>query len=130
MKKALVLLPMVMIFFLVISCTTKKESTTAGWMPLFNGTDINDWIVKIHHHDPGLNFGNTFRVEDSTIRVVYDQYGEFDDQFGHLYYKKPFSSFHLKLEYRFVGELQRGAPDYTLRNSGVMFHSQDPLTMP
>jgi hypothetical protein len=35
----------------------------------------------------------------------------------------------LSLEYRFVGELQRGAPDYTLRNSGVMFHSQDPRTM-
>jgi hypothetical protein len=34
------------------------------------------------------------------------------------------------VEYRFVGELQPGAPDYTLRNSGVMFHSQDPRTMP
>jgi hypothetical protein len=47
-----------------------------------------------------------------------------------VYYKIPFSYFHLKLEYRFVGELQQGAPSYTLRNSGVMFHSQDPRTMP
>ncbi len=112
------------------ACATKKETSPNGWTPLFNGIDINDWIVKIHHHDVGVNFGNTFRVEDSTIRVVYDQYGDFNDQFGHLYFKTPFSSFHLKLEYRFVGELQRGAPDYTLRNSGVMFHSQDPHSMP
>lgn len=47
-----------------------------------------------------------------------------------MYYKTPYSHFHLKLEYRFVGKLQPGAPDYTLRNSGVMFHSQDPGTMP
>ena len=64
------------------------------------------------------------------IKVRYNQYGEFNDQFGHLYYKKPYANYRLRVDYRFVGELQRGAPDYTLRNSGVMFHSQDPMTMP
>jgi len=34
------------------------------------------------------------------------------------------------IEYRVQGELQKGAPSYTLLNSGVMFHSQDPRTMP
>jgi Domain of Unknown Function (DUF1080) len=70
------------------------------------------------------------RVEDGMIKVRYDQYDDFNDQFAHLYYKNPFSSYHLRLEYRFVGELHKGAPSYTLRNSGVMFHSQDPRTMP
>jgi hypothetical protein len=125
--------------FIVLSITIafagckSSKTTTAGdgkWIPLFNGKDLNDWFVKIQHHDVGVNFGNTFRIEDSMIRVNYDQYGEFNDQFGHLYYKTPFSYYHLKLEYRFVGELQRGAPSYTLRNSGVMYHSQDPRTMP
>ncbi len=55
------------------------------------------------------------------IKVRYDQYGDFNDQFGHLYYKQPFSRFHLIVEYRFTGTLQPGAPDYTLLNSGVMF---------
>lgn len=100
------------------------------WVPLFNGKDINDWIVKIHHHETGDNFGNTFRVQDSMIQVRYDQYGNFNDQFGHLYYKTPFSHYHLKLEYRFVGEWCKTAPSYTLLNSGVMYHSQDPRTMP
>lgn len=102
----------------------------AEWQPLFNGKDINNWIVKIHHHEVGVNFGNTFRVEDGIIKVRYDQYGDFNDQFGHLYYEQPYSYYRLVMEYRFVGELQRGAPDYTLKNSGVMFHSQDPRTMP
>src|SRR6187455_2240804 len=110
-------------------CAPKKGIDKEEWVSLFNGKDIDDWIVKIHHHETGDNFGNTFRVEDGMIKVRYDQYGDFNDQFSHLYYKQPFSHFHLKLEYRFVGELQKGAPDYTLRNSGVMFHSQDPRGM-
>ena len=113
------------------NCSSGKLSRdNAEWIPLFNGQDLTDWIVKIQHHDVGENFGHTFRVEDGMIKVRYDAYGDFNDQFGHLYYKVPFSTYHLKLEYRFVGTLQQGAPSYTLRNSGVMFHSQDPRTMP
>lgn len=111
-------------------CTANKvQNDKKEWKALFNGKDINDWFVKIHHHEIGVNFGNTFRVEDGIIKIRYDGYDDFNDQFGHLYYKTPFSHYHLKFEYRFTGELQKGAPDYTLLNSGVMFHSQDPRTM-
>ncbi|MGF2411828.1 3-keto-disaccharide hydrolase [Ferruginibacter sp.] len=114
-----------------VSChTSKKAATEKQWINLFNGKDINDWMVKIQHHQVNENFGNSFRVEEGIIKVRYDQYGDFNDQFGHLYYKTPFSWFHLIVEYRFVGALQKGAPSYTLLNSGVMFHSQDPRTMP
>jgi hypothetical protein len=100
------------------------------WIALFNGRDLDDWTVKIHRHEVGENFANTFRVEDGMVKVRYDGYGDFDDQFGHLYYDRPFSHYRLVVEYRFVGELHPGAPSFTLRNSGVMFHSQDPRTMP
>lgn len=122
-------LSIALVLCLTACLSTNKQNRDGKWISLFNGKDIGDWIVKIHHHDPGVNFGNTFRVEDGLIKVRYDQYESFDDQFGHLYYKTPFSHFHLKLEYRFTGELQRGAPSYTLLNSGVMFHSQDPRHM-
>lgn len=111
----------------LISCKASQETKSDNeWKKLFNGKDLSDWVVKVHHHDVGVNFGNTFRVEDGMIKVRYDQYDDFNDQFSHLYYKTPFSRFHLKLEYHFSGELQKGAPDYTLLNSGVMYHSQDP----
>ena len=123
------------IIFLFVILTAACHSKHAAqsqlkWVSLFNGKDINDWIVKIHHHDVGENFGNTFRVEDGIIKVRYDQYGDFNERFGHLYYKTPYSFFHLKLQYRFTGQWIITAPSYTLRNSGVMFHSQDPHTMP
>lgn len=100
------------------------------WISLFNGKNLDNWIVKIQHHETGENFGNTFRAEEGMIKVRYDKYDEFNDQFGHLYYATPFSNYHLKMEYRLTGELQKGAPSYTILNSGVMFHSQDPRTMP
>lgn len=120
----------VVLLVMLAACTSTNRKAPDKWMPLFNGRNLDNWIVKIHHHEVGENFGNTFRAEDGVIKVRYDQYGAFNDQFAHLYYKHPFSRFHLKLEYRFTGELQRGAPSYTLLNSGVMFHSQDPRSMP
>ena len=99
------------------------------WIALFNGRNLDDWTVKISGHDMGINFANTFRVEDSVLSVRYDGYGDFDDQFGHLYYNHAFSYYKIRMEYRFVGNQQPGAPSWALRNSGVMLHSQDPHTV-
>ena len=115
------------------SCTAQKNTGNAAkdeWMSLFNGKDLNDWIVKIHHHETGDNYGNTFHVEDGLIKVRYDQYDSFNNRYGHLYFKQPFSYYHLVVEYRFTGIWRKDAPEYTLKNSGVMLHSQDPRTMP
>ena len=109
--------------------SVSQSSADGEWRELFNGRDINDWIVKINHHDMNVNFGNTFRVDDGMIKVRYDQYGDFSDQFGHLYYAKPYSSYHLVVEYRFTGIFQKGAPNWARRNSGVMLHSQDPRSV-
>ncbi len=110
-------------------CCSIQPGNKAGWTNLFNGRDIKDWNVKINHHEMGDNFANTFRVEDGMIKIRYDQYGAFNDQFGHLYYKKPFSHYRLLVEYRITGEWKADAPSYTINNSGIMFHSQDPKTM-
>src|SRR3546814_10086779 len=107
----------------------KSQKNDDGWIELFNGKDLEDWFVKINGHEVGVNYGETFRVDSDIIKVNYVQYGYFNEQFDHLDYKKPFSHYHLVVEYRCVGELHKGAPSYTLRNSGVMFHSQDPRKM-
>ena len=118
-----------LIFFM--GCATSKNiADKQEWMTLFNGKDIKDWIVKIHHHEIDENYGNTFRVEDGLVKVRYDKYDKFNERFGHLYFKQPFSYYHLTFEYRFVGIWRTDAPIYTQKNSGVMFHSQDPRTMP
>jgi len=109
--------------------TTGINPTEGEWIQLFNGRDIDDWIVKLNHHDVNDNYRDTFRVEDGLLKVRYDRYSDFGNRFGHLNYKQPFSHYHLAVEYRFVGELHRGAPGYAVLNSGVMLHSQDPKTI-
>jgi hypothetical protein len=99
------------------------------WQELFNGKDIKDWTVKIRTHEVGENFANTFRVEDGMMQVRYDGYTQFDRQYGHIFYNKPFSYYLLQVEYRFVGEQCPGGEGWALRNSGAMLHSQDPSTM-
>lgn len=113
----------------LVFCSAAKPPKEK-WIQLFNGKNLDNWTVKIHHHEVGDNFGNTFRVEDGLIKVRYDQYDQFNERYGHLYFKKPFSNYMLRLQYRYTGVWRKDAPDYTEKNSGVMFHSQDPKTMP
>ena len=109
-----------------ISCAPQDTASKEIWVPIFNGENLDGWTVKIHHHEPGVNFGNTFRVEEGILQVRYDKYGDFNEQFGHLYYDEPFSHYRLALEYRFVGEMEPTAPEYVIKNSGIMIHAQDP----
>jgi hypothetical protein len=100
-----------------------------GWIALFNGRDLTGWTPKIKGYDLGVNFGDTFRVEDGVLKVVYDQYSRFDNKFGHLFYKDKFSHYRLRVEYRFIGEQCPGGPSWATRNSGVMLHCQSPESM-
>jgi hypothetical protein len=126
MKKILFLLALTTFSYGCKESKTKSkiDADTEEWIPLFNGKDLNDWDIKIAGHQLGDNYLNTFRVEDRMIRVVYDDYEAFDNAFGHLYYKTPFSYYKIKLDYRFVGDQVRGGEGWANRNNGMMLHSQ------
>lgn len=105
----------------------KKE-----WIQLFNGKDLKDWSIKFAHHDLGTNVHDTFRVEDGLLEVRYDKWNGFTDEFGHIFYKQPYSHYLLAAEYRFVGDQVKGAPaslEWAIRNNGLMLHSQAPKSM-
>jgi Domain of Unknown Function (DUF1080) len=105
------------------------EDKKEDWVPLFNGKDLTGWTPKITRYALGENYADTFRVEDGVLKVKYDKYDQFDGKFGHLFYKDKFSHYVLRVEYRFVGDQARGGPGWAVRNSGVMFHCQDPKSM-
>jgi hypothetical protein len=101
------------------------------WIQLFNGRDLDGWTPKIRYHELGVNHGNTFSVQDGMIQVRYqpDAYPKYDERFGHLFYKTPYSHYRLRVECRFVGEQCTGGPGWAIRNSGLMLHGEDPKTM-
>lgn len=106
-----------------------RSAPPADWQLIFNGRNLDGWVVKLAHHDVGDNYAETFRVENGVIRVMYDKYGDFGARFGHLFYKQELSHYVLALEYRFFGDQARGGPGYARLNSGVMMHSQAPDTI-
>lgn len=112
------------LIFASYSCSSQK-----GWTKLFNGKDLKDWTVKIAKHEVGENYANTFRVNDGKMVICYDGYDNFNQQYGHIFYKKPFSYYLLEVEYRFVGNQAKGGEGWATRNSGVMLHGQDAKTM-
>lgn len=103
--------------------------TTGPWVQLFNGKNLNGWIPKFAGYDLGVNYKNTFRVDDGLLKVDYGRYEHFDGQFGHLFFKKKFSSFILRVVYRFVGKQVPGGPDWGYRNNGIMIFCQSPESM-
>lgn len=129
MKKIVLLLAVAITAVSCASISNTKKSDKLQWESLFNGKDLNDWVVKINKHEVNDNFANTFRVEDGLLRVSYDGYENFDEKYGHIAYKKPYSYYLLRIEYRFHGDQVAGGPGWAFRNSGAMLHGQDPFTM-
>jgi len=131
--KACVLSVIVAAVFTFLCCAKKKTAASlvegGGWISLFNGRDLEGWIPKFAKSDAGVNYKNTFRVENGVLKASYDEYEKFDGEFGHLFYKEPFGHYVLRVEYRFTGDQTPGGPSWAFRNSGVMFHSQSPESM-
>lgn len=106
------------------------ERTAAGqWISLFNGKDLDGWTPKIADYPLGENPDRVFRVEDGLLKVSYDEAGDFKGQFGHLFYKTPYSHYRIRGEFRFTGEQQKGGPGWAFRNNGFMLHCQAPESM-
>ena len=123
------LLAAIVIAVLGTACTSETAETADEWIPLFNGEDLTGWTLKITGQELGEDPWNTIRVEDGLLTVNYENYEEFDDRFGHLFYEEPFSHYELRVEYRFLDPQVAGAPGWAYKNNGIMIHSQSPESM-
>jgi len=112
------------LFFTCYHCTLHAQKDSLHWMQLFNGKDLTGWDLKFTGYNLNDNLNNTVTVSDGIMKISYDNYTNFTNQFGHIYYKTPYSYYRLIVEYRFVGEQIKGGPSWDVRNSGVMLHSQ------
>ena len=109
---------------------TASQSPQFEWVQLFNGKDLTGWTPKFSHHPLNVNLHDTFRVEDGLLKVRYDKWTDFNGEFGHLFYKEPYSHYLIAAEYRFLGEqLPASRLGWAVRNNGLMLHAQDPATM-
>jgi hypothetical protein len=126
--------------FFLAACTSRQKSqqndeksaqnsTEENWIQLFNGKDLDDWQIKFTGYELGYNLNNTFRVENGLLRVRYDDWDEWNGQFGHIFFNGEFSHYLLRVEYRFVDEQVKGGPGWAFRNNGLMLHGQSAESM-
>ncbi len=112
------------ILVLLFGCEPANDPAKEEWIQLFNGTDLTGWDIKVAGSDLNVNLNNTFRVADGSLKVDYKEYARFNGEFGHIYYRDPFSYYRVRLEYKFVGQQLEGGPPWARLNSGIMVHSQ------
>lgn len=115
---------LVLLLLCLVKSPVLSQNDSIQWLQLFNGKDLTGWDIKITGFDLNDNYLNTVQVEDGIMKINYDQYSSFTNQFGHIYYQTPYSHYRLVAEYRFVGKQAPGGPSWDIRNSGIMVHSQ------
>ncbi len=127
------ILTLLILTALLITCSSdKKEQKKVindEWVSLFNGKNLDGWDLKISGYELNDNYKNTFQVENGVLKVSYDKYDKFNGEFGHIFYKDKFSSYKVRLEYRFTGEQVPGGPSWAYRNGGIMLHGQTAESM-
>ena len=114
--------------FVVLAGSCATASVDDDWTPLI-GDDLSGWTVKFAGELVGVNYRDTFKVEDGVLRVDYSGWDKLDGTFGHIFTDVDYSAYDLRFEYRTVGEQVAGAPDWGFRNNGVLIHAQAPETM-
>lgn len=122
-------MPRLLLLLLPALLLGANDPKREDWLRLFNGKNLKGWTPKIRGHAFGDNFGKTFRVEKGVIKVSYDAYDNFNERFGHLFYKDSFSYYVIAVEYRFTGDQAKGGPSWATRNSGIMVHGQPGATL-
>ena len=100
------------------------------WHSLFNGNDLSGWTIKINKHPLGENYRDTFRVEDGVIKVSVRPLRTSSTSSSAICIRtRPTRNYILRLEYKITGKAVADSPPWAKLNSGVMIHSQSPLTM-
>ena len=69
----------------------QSKADQKDWIQLFNGKTSKDWTHKFAHARSRRELNDTFRVEDGLLKVRYDKWQTFNDEFGHIFYREPFS---------------------------------------
>lgn len=87
---------------LLFSCSSNKNATTDGWVPLFNGKDLSGWRAS---ENPA-----TFKVEDGAIVVHGPR--------AHLFYEGSVSN-HNFTNFEFKAQVKT----MPSANSGIFFHT-------
>lgn len=102
------------------------------WTPLFNGTDLKDWDVKITGHPLNWDSLQTFRVAPcvndpgNCLELNYSNYANWNGTpWSRIGYRpRTFTHYVVRAEYQLFGTQTPGTPTYSMQQSALLLHSQ------
>jgi len=99
----------------------------AEWRPLFNGKDLEGWSTLVKDKAPGEDPDRYISVEDGMIHMYAHTPDGEKVAFGVITTNESFSSYHLKLEYRWGTKkfAPRAKPEHK-RDAGILYHVWNP----
>lgn len=101
------------LFFLVFVIVPRAhpQPLQEDWISLFNGHDLDGWVIRCLPEDSGKNYWNA-----GSGFIECNSLGDPDHHYVWLVSEREFSDFHLKLEFQVFRE--------STGNSGVQFRSR------
>ncbi len=122
-------------FLFVVTLSAGPADTV--WTPLFDGSDLKNWDVKIMGHPLNWDSLNTFRVapcvndSGNCLELNYSNYTNWNGTpWGRIGYKaQTFSYYLLRAEYQLFGTQTPGTPSYSTQQSALLLHSQSMASM-
>lgn len=101
---------------------TTEVKRDSEWTALFNGKDLTGWHLVLAPDHKGIDPEKVFQVHDGVLHAYRDVTAGAAVPVGYLATNDNFDSYHLKLEYRWVGK--RFAPRTERpRDAGILYHA-------
>lgn len=99
----------------------------AEWRPLFNGKNLDGWSTLVKGKTEGEDPDRYVTVEDGMIHMYAGTPDGEKVAFGVITTNESFSSYHLKLEYRWGSKkfAPRAKPEHK-RDAGILYHVWNP----
>ena len=101
--------------------TVRPMPSEDGWMPLFNGRDLDGWYTWLPSSGRNNDPKGVFRVHDEMLHILDVAVGEQDQEFGYVATVDEYAAYRLRFQYRW-GQKRFPPRAAEKRDSGLLYH--------
>jgi hypothetical protein len=99
----------------------KSTAADEGWVPLFNGRDLDGWYTFLQKHGKNQDPDRVITIEDGAIHLYKHAPDGSTVVMGYIATEKEYGDYHLRLQYRWG--TKKFQPRYRLKqDAGLYYH--------
>jgi type 1 glutamine amidotransferase len=102
-----------------------QSLTDAGWIPLFNGKNLDGWYTWLPSTGRDNDPKGVFKVEDGVLHILDLPETDQEQEFGYIATSNEYSNYRLRFQYRW-GSKRFTPRAHDPRDSGLLYHFTGP----